>query len=94
MYIEALVEYGVGHGLIDQADRMWARNQLLAALALDSYEEPETVLRGVPLEEILGQLLDGAVERGASGSRHMTFSVFPLIWRWLRSTTAVRLSSP
>ena len=67
MYIEALVEYGVGHGLIDQADRMWARNQLLAALALDSYEEPETVLRGVPLEEILGQLLDGAVERGIIG---------------------------
>ena len=66
-YIAALVEYAVECGLIEEADRVWARNQLLAALALDSYTEPEETAGDLPLEEILGRLLDDAVARGVIG---------------------------
>ncbi len=67
VYIAALVEYAVERGLIEEADRVWARNQLLAALALDGYTEPEKAAGDLPLEEILGQLLDDAAARGVIG---------------------------
>ena len=37
--ITALADYGVRTGLIEEADRTWAVNALLAALELDAYEE-------------------------------------------------------
>jgi len=64
MYIAALAEYAVGKKLIEEADRVWAVNQLLAALELEDYAEPEEVPSSVPLEDILRRLLDDAVARG------------------------------
>ena len=34
-YIAALADYAVKKGLIEERDRVWAVNQLLAALGLD-----------------------------------------------------------
>ena len=66
-YIAALVEYAVERKLIEGADRVWARNQLLAALALDDWREPEESLKDASLEETLGALLDDAAARGVIG---------------------------
>ena len=65
--IAALVKYAVERGLIEEADRIWARNQLLAALALDGYKEPEETPGDLSLEEILRRLLDDAAARGVIG---------------------------
>ena len=35
--VEALVQYGIDKALIAVEDRVWARNQLLAALSLDGF---------------------------------------------------------
>ena len=61
--ITALVNYGVGHGLIEEADRVWAINRILEALNVDEYE-PCEVTENKTLEEILGSILDYAVEKG------------------------------
>ena len=66
-YIAALVEYAVERKLIEGADWVWARNQLLAALALDDWREPEESLKDASLEETLGALLDDAAARGVIG---------------------------
>ncbi len=63
--ISALVGYGLNKGLIEPCDKTFITNQLLSALALDSYEDvpaPE-----LPLEEILTGLVDHAVEKGICG---------------------------
>ena len=62
--IAALVQYALDKGLIQPADRTWAVNQLLAALGLDSFEEPQDVPAGMDLETILGRILDDAASRG------------------------------
>ncbi len=62
-YISALVQYGAKTGLIDPADKIYITNQILMAMALDSYEAPERI-PNLPLEEILTALTDDAVERG------------------------------
>ena len=49
--ITALADYGVRTGLIEEADRTWAVNALLAALELDAYEE-RTVTGQPALTEI------------------------------------------
>ena len=61
--ITALVNYGIGHGLIEEADRAWAVNRMLEVLGLSEYEACE-VTENRPLEEILGSILDYAVETG------------------------------
>ena len=61
--IAALTQYALDKGLIQPEDKTWAVNQLLAALGLDSYDEPEDVPAG-DLEQILGRILDDAVARG------------------------------
>ena len=62
--IAALVQYALDKGLIQPADRTWAVNQLLAALGLDSFEEPQDAPAGMELETILGRILDDAASRG------------------------------
>ena len=62
--IAALVQYALDKGLIQPADRTWAVNQLLAALGLDSFEEPQDAPAGMELETILGRSLDDAASRG------------------------------
>lgn len=61
--IADLLGYALRTSLIDDRDRVWAANRLLEALKLDNWEEPETV-QDRPLEEILKDLLDWAVENG------------------------------
>jgi len=58
-----LTAYAVRTGLIEEADRVWAANRLLDALKLSDWEEPASSGER-PLEAILGDLLDWAVENG------------------------------
>ena len=61
--IAALVDYAVRNGLIEECDRVWAINRLLETLNLREFEEC-AVGEQEPLENILGRILDDAVERG------------------------------
>ena len=61
--IADLLGYALRTGLIEDCDRTWAANRLLEALKLDSWEEPAAV-QDRPLEDILKDLLDWAVENG------------------------------
>lgn len=38
--VRDLVQYGLETGLLEKDDEIYARNQLLAVLGLDGYEEP------------------------------------------------------
>ncbi len=64
--IKALVQYGLEKGLLTEDDVIYARNQILEALKMDEYEEPEGEgeLAGADLEKILKVLLDHAAEKG------------------------------
>ncbi|MCX4268541.1 MAG: UDP-glucose--hexose-1-phosphate uridylyltransferase [Lachnospiraceae bacterium] len=61
--VKNLVEYGVQTGLLEEADRIYATNQILAKLGLEEYEEPDA-MQQMELEEILKVLLDFACEKG------------------------------
>ena len=61
--IADLLGYALRTGLIEDCDRTWAANRLLEALKLDSWEEPAAA-QDRPLEDILKDLLDWAVENG------------------------------
>ena len=41
LQIKRLVDYGVNKGLIGEADRIWATNEILDALHLSEYTEPD-----------------------------------------------------
>ena len=58
--IATLVDYALRHGLIEETDRVWAENNLLAALGLDAYTRPEGPAEERELEEILAELLECA----------------------------------
>ena len=60
--LHGLVQYALRTGLLPEADRVWATNQLLCALQLDTLEEAPTM--DAPLEELLRILLDDAARRG------------------------------
>ncbi len=62
-YIAELVRYGLEKGLITDDDKMWAANRLLNALGLDRWEA-QTPGQERPLEDILKDILDWAVENG------------------------------
>ncbi len=62
--IKKLVQYGLETGLIDEMDQVYVTNQILEALHMDEYEEPEHPVSAENLEEILGELLDYACEHG------------------------------
>lgn len=62
--IKKLVQYGVDTGLLSEADRIYAVNQILDVLRLEEYEEPEQEYRDVNLEETLKELLDYACSQG------------------------------
>ncbi len=65
--IAALTDYALRRGLIEETDRVWAENSLLAALGLDAYTRPEGTPEERDLETILAELLDFAEERGIIG---------------------------
>ncbi|MBR2888729.1 MAG: UDP-glucose--hexose-1-phosphate uridylyltransferase [Oscillospiraceae bacterium] len=61
-YLASLVRYGVKTNLIDPCDKTVITNGLLQVLALDSYTPGREI--DLPLEDILGGLIDDAVARG------------------------------
>ena len=69
--IASLVEYGLEKQLIEPCEAIWATNGLLATLRLDTLEPAEPV-KGVPLAEILGVLLDDAASRGVIDGESIT----------------------
>ena len=60
-YIAQLVEYGLRTGLVDEADKIYVTNRVLEILHKSDYDAPEAV-EEAPLETILANLLDWAVE--------------------------------
>lgn len=71
--IGKLVKYGLDTGLIGDVDKIYAANQILEALGLDEYEEPELSGEPVVLEEVLGELLDYAYEAGLLKENTVTY---------------------
>ena len=64
-YLDALVRYGIGCGLIEQADACYVKNRLLEILRLD--EAPTEGEIHAALPELLAALTDDAVQRGLIG---------------------------
>ena len=63
--IDKLISYGILTELIEESDKIYVRNRLLALLKLDSYEETGAKCESVEeLEEILDAITDYAVENG------------------------------
>jgi UDPglucose--hexose-1-phosphate uridylyltransferase len=62
--IKKLVTYGLEKGFIEPADKVWATNRLLEALALEEYDEPQGDHKDIDLESTLSELLDYACENG------------------------------
>ena len=60
-YLDALVNYALERGLIQEGDELWAYNRLLEVMGLDE-AEGDTVEAELP--EILEKLTDDAVRRG------------------------------
>ena len=71
--IKKLVQYGLDTGLIQERDRVYATNQILDVLGMDSYEEPETAEGEICLEEVLKELLDHAHETGVLAEDSVTY---------------------
>ena len=61
-YLEALINYAVDRGLIEQEDKTYAFNRLLEQMELDSLDEEEPI--SASLNEILDALCDDACRRG------------------------------
>lgn len=70
--IKGLVDYGLETGLITQADKSYAVNQILDTLYMDEYEEPEKITGPFSLEDILKELLDYAYETGVMAEDSIT----------------------
>ena len=62
--IEKLVQYGIDTGLTPECERIYTRNLLLEMFREDAWEEVSVSGQEIVLEDVLGALLDEAVERG------------------------------
>lgn len=62
--IKKLVEYGIKTGLTPECERVYTTNLLLDLLGENNYEDVETDMENLDLEEILAGLLEEAKERG------------------------------
>ena len=62
--IKQLVDYAIKSELIEEADRIYMTNSLMAALKVAEYNEPAECVEDAPLEEILADLCDYAAENG------------------------------
>ena len=71
--IKGLVEYGLKAGLITEADRIYATNQILDVMKMDEYEEPQGEVESDNLELILKELMDAAHENGALPEDSITY---------------------
>ena len=63
--VKKLVTYGIRTGMLAPSDEVWAVNQLLEVLCVDSYEEPEEIDDQVDLPSVLNALCDLALQTGA-----------------------------
>ncbi len=70
--IKQLINYAVNTSLIEEEDRVWAQNGLLALLNLDTYQDPGEV-ENEPLESILAVLDDYAAENGLIDSNSVVY---------------------
>ena len=62
--LKKLVQYGIDTGLTPECERVYTTNLLLDLFKEDDYEERNIEGEEIVLEEVLGALLDEAVERG------------------------------
>ncbi len=62
--IKKLVEYGIQTGLTPECERIYTTNLLLEIFGEDNYEDVDTDLSNIDLEQVLKALLDEAVNRG------------------------------
>ena len=64
--IRKLVEYGLKTGLVEKEDEIYTVNRLLELFELDEIEDKGAVIpmEEEELEEVLGRLMDYAVEKG------------------------------
>ena len=62
--IKKLVEYGIQTGLTPECERIYTTNLLLEIFGEDNYEDVDTNLSNIDLEQVLKALLDEAVNRG------------------------------
>ncbi|XJZ29147.1 UDP-glucose--hexose-1-phosphate uridylyltransferase [Bacillota bacterium Lsc_1132] len=60
--IQNLLEYGVSEKLMEPADRIYARNRILAVLGLNEWQDCPPQIGQPPLAEILNSILDWAYE--------------------------------
>lgn len=63
-YIKQLVDYGVSSGLIPENERVYSTNLLLEIYGKDNFSDPDISETSLPLDEILNNLLDIAVDEG------------------------------
>lgn len=63
-YIKQLVNYGVSSGLIPENERVYSTNLLLEIYGKDNFSDPDISETSLPLDEILNNLLDIAVDEG------------------------------
>lgn len=61
-YIKALINYAVANGLIEESDRVYCTNAVMAMLKLDSYDASCEAAEG-EINEILDKLCDIAAEK-------------------------------
>lgn len=62
--IKKLVEYGIQTGLTLECERIYTTNLLLEIFSEDNYEDVDTDISNINLEQVLNALLDEAVNRG------------------------------
>ena len=62
-YVKGLIEYALSRGLIEDADRVYCTNLLLALLKRDAVDE-EAAPAALPLHELLGNLCDYTAAQG------------------------------
>lgn len=62
--IKKLVVYGIEKGLIEKEDETYTINQIIDALGIAEYKEPEEKFTAPDLEETLKELCDYACEQG------------------------------
>lgn len=63
-YIKQLVDYGVSSGLIPENEGVYSTNLLLEIYGKDNFSDPDISETSLPLDEILNNLLDIAVDEG------------------------------
>lgn len=70
--IKALVDYALERGLIEPSETVWAINNILGVLKLDSYSQPAGKRFVGDLADILNALLDDAHKRGVLQNNSVT----------------------